>query len=564
MQTRMLRDPWVGMVIGLLCFGVEAVASLPTGQAAVTLTAGGRSIPLTHAYARLELDLESREQVAVLLTDATVPDALLDRGVSLWDLLANAGIANGLHFRLSGEGRGEDWKVVHPNVNTGCGICSDWVAQASQAAGTVQGKVFTAAVQTTGGTRWEFRGEFNAELKPGWEAAAEAKATPAQRGIRKQLRADGNHFTPDGFFLAALMNPASVKLYLDAGMPPDTPNPDTGDTMLLGLLGGADLSSAQRAAVRELIRRGADVNRGAREGGGTPLARAFCCADVVRALLDAGAKMGGPSGQPGQTAAQMLMNTAIAFDKPDVIRLLVDRGYPVAAEREKLLESASGRPEIEAILRGTAAAKAPAEAPPAVRSTSKLPAEAPPGAVPARAELSPAAARQALAARQIAFTSEEFWFALMDQDAERVLLFLDAGMDPNQRRESIQDTPLLFASTWNFSEHAAARTAIILGLIAHGADVNALDTNDATPLLHAAQYCPADVVRAMLKAGAKAKVQAKGGATPMMMAVIFGRADNVKALLEGGYDVKPELESLLQIAAGHPEIQQMLKAAAKR
>jgi hypothetical protein len=447
-------------------------------------------------------------------------------------------------------------------VNTGCGICSDWVAQARRGAGTVQGKVFTAAVQTTEGTRWEFRGEFQAELKPGWEAAAEAAATPAQRGIRKQLRADGSHFTPDGFFLAALMNPANVKLYLDAGMPPDTPSPDSGDTLLLGLLGGSELSPEQRAAVRELIRRGADVNRRSKEGGGTPLARAFCCADIARALLDAGAKMEGPSGQPGRTAAQALMDTAIAFDKPDVVKLLVERGYPLAAERDELLERASGRPEIEAVLRGAAPAARAAGAPPPARGTAKPPAEAPPGAATTRAELSPAAARQALAARNIDFTPEAFWFALMDQDADRVSLFLDAGMNPNLRREHLNDTPLLFASTWDYSQHAAERTAVILGLIAHGADVNAPDINDATPLLHAAQYCPAEVVRAMLKAGAKTKVQAKGGATPMMMAVIFGRADNVKALLEGGYDVKPELDSLLPIAATHPEIQSMLKAAA--
>jgi hypothetical protein len=233
----------------------------------------------------------------------------------------------------------------------------------------------------------------------------------------------------------------------------------------------------------------------------------------------------------------------------------------VAAERDRLLERASGRPEIEAILRGTTPAKPPAEETPAARSTSKPPAEALPGATAPRAEMSPAAARQALAARNIEFTAEAFWFALMDQDADRVLLFLDAGMSPNLRRESVNDTPLLFASTWDYSQDTAARTAIILGLIARGADVNAPDINDATPLLHAAQYCPAEVVRAMLKAGAKTRVQARGGATPMMMAVIFGRADNVKELLDGGYDVKPELEMLLQVAAAHPEIQSMLKAA---
>ncbi len=44
------------------------------------------------------------------------------------------------------------------------------------------------------------------------------------------LRADGLPFTPDWFFTSALMSADNVVRYLDAGMPPDTPNPSTGDT----------------------------------------------------------------------------------------------------------------------------------------------------------------------------------------------------------------------------------------------------------------------------------------------------------------------------------------------
>jgi len=94
--------------------------------------------------------------------------------------------------------------------------------------------------------------------------------------------------------------------------------------------------------------------------------------------------------------------------------------------------------------------------------------------------------------------------------------------------------------------------------------VNRADSNNAPPILHAAQYCETAAVRALLKAGARTNVKAKGGATPMMMAVIFNRADNVAALLEGGYDVKPELDMLRSVAASYPETLRMIEAAAKK
>jgi hypothetical protein len=560
MKHSSVRLSQLTMMVALVAMaGLAAPAEM--GTAAVTLTVDGRAIQLTHAYARLEMSLESQAEPVVLLTAEPVPQELLDRGYSLRDILANSGAVHGLYFRLPPQGRAESWKVVHPDLDTGCAICSDWVAQATRGDGSIRGRVFTESVQTTDGKHWEFKGEFQAPLLPSWEMAAEAKATPGQKEIRKKLREDGHHFSPEDFFLAAMMNPADVVRYLDAGMPPDTPDPDSGDTILFSLLGGDQPDPEAVTAVLALIRRGADVNRVSRKGGDTPLARAFCCADVVRALLGAGARLDGPSGQSGRTAAQALVDLAVTFHHPEVIRLVMARGHSLGAEREDLLERAAGQPELIAALGGKAP---PAEMPPGpaaqpTGSAARPPAEAP----PARRALSRTEAFERLKARGTPFTSDAFWGAMMDHDAETVLLFLDAGMTPNQAREGIGDTPLLFASTWNYGTDTADKTAIILGLIAHGADVNYADINNAPPLLHAAEYCPVEVVRALLKAGAKTAVKAKGGATPMMMAVIFGRADNVQALIEGGYDVKAELNSLLPIAGAHPEIKDMLTAAAK-
>ena len=536
-------------------------AAPPPGRADVTLTVDGQAIRLVHAYARVELNMDSVAELAVLLTDRPLSVELLDRGIPLHELLANAGQAHGLHFSLTGEGRPEGWNVVHPLLSTGCVQCSDWDAEATRTAAAVRGRVFTRKPQQTNGRSWSFSGEFNAVVEPGWEAAAEAAATPAQRALRKQLRAEGLHFTPDWFFTGALMNAGNVIRYLDAGMPPDTPNPSTGDTLLLEMLGG-DLSDGQRAAVKELLRRGADANRVSQQGGGTALARVYCCADIAGALLDAGARLDAPSGQKGRTAGQALMDAAIALSKTDVVRLLVARGYPVAAERDRLLKDAVGRPEVEKILREATGARG--SRPPADARPSRPPAEAAPARAPVRPMPSRAEAAATLEARGLPPSQDALWRALMDDDAEMVRLLLAAGVSPNEPRAHDGATPLLFVTFRQYGGKSAVQTAMVLDLIAAGADVNRADSNNAPPILHAAQYCETAAVRALLKAGARTNVKAKGGATPMMMAVIFNRADNVAALLEGGYDVKPELDMLRSVAASYPETLRMIEAAAKK
>jgi len=555
-----IRQLITALFAALLMAATHAAAP-PPGRADVTLTVDGQAIRLVRAYARVELNMDSVEELAVLLTDRPLSPELLDRGVPLHDLLANAGLAHGLHVSLTGEGRPEGWNVVHPSLSTGCAVCSDWDAAATRTAAAVQGRVFTRKPQQTNGHAWSFAGEFHAVVKPGWEAAAEATATPGQSAIRRQLRADGLHFTPDWFFTGALMNPDNVVRFLDAGMPPDTPNPSTGDTLLLEMLGG-DLSVGQQTAVKALLRRGADANRVSRQGGGTALARVYCCADIAAALLDAGARLDAPSGQADRTAGQALMNTAIVLSKTEVVRLLVARGYPVAAERDRLLKDAVGRPEVEQILHEAlgAAGRRPTAAPPPSRPLAEaLPTSAPARPMPGRAE-----AVVTLGSRDLPLTQESLWRALMDDDAETVRLLLAAGVSPDVPRAHDDATPLQFVVFRQYGPKAAVQTALVRDLIACGADVNRPDSNNAPPILHAAQYCEAAAVRALLKAGARTNVKAKGGATPMMMAVIFNRADNVAALLEGGYNVKPELDMLRGVAASYPEILTMIEAAAKK
>lgn len=162
---------------------------------------------------------------------------------------------------------------------------------------------------------------------------------------------------------------------------------------------------------------------------------------------------------------------------------------------------------------------------------------------------------------------DALWSAVMQLDADAAVQALEAGADPSARRSPPQsDTPLLFVISVGCrdADEAADARRIFDALLAHGADVNAADTNDASPLLHAAEGCDAAMVKALIDRGAKLHARARGGATPMMMAVIYNRVDVVKVLLAAGYDIKNEQIPLDSMLADKPEIKRLLSKGKKK
>jgi ankyrin repeat protein len=68
-------------------------------------------------------------------------------------------------------------------------------------------------------------------------------------------------------------------------------------------------------------------------------------------------------------------------------------------------------------------------------------------------------------------------------------------------------------------------------LVEAGANVNLADSNNATPLFHAAGICDAvELVRALLAAGADPTPATHGNVTAAEMAGVMGCADNEAAI----------------------------------
>ena len=106
---------------------------------------------------------------------------------------------------------------------------------------------------------------------------------------------------------------------------------------------------------------------------------------------------------------------------------------------------------------------------------------------------------------------------------------LDAGADPNALNHN-EETPL----------HSAARftrnTEVFRMLLEAGADPNVKDGFTLTPLHHAALVDLRDVIVLFLEYGADINVQGKNGDTALSFAISDGYYDLVKLLLEKGAD----------------------------
>lgn len=117
--------------------------------------------------------------------------------------------------------------------------------------------------------------------------------------------------------------------------------------------------------------------------------------------------------------------------------------------------------------------------------------------------------------------------------AKTVELLLDHGADIEARNYN-EATPLIWASV-----HGA--TEVVKALLDRGADVEAKDKYGETALIGAACECAVidmpetlESMKLLLKKGGKVNARAKDGGTALMAAASAGRTQNMKLLLDNG------------------------------
>lgn len=147
----------------------------------------------------------------------------------------------------------------------------------------------------------------------------------------------------------------------------------------------------------------------------------------------------------------------------------------------------------------------------------------------------------------------------VESDLEVVKILVDKGADVNAR-DLINSTPLLWAAGFGKPETVAF-------LISKGADVKATDDNGWTPLIWAAGLGQPMTVDILVKAGADlAKADNTAGDTALLRAARTGKPESVKLLLDAGADLKATNKTgqtalHLAAASGNVEKVKLLLAA---
>jgi ankyrin repeat protein len=151
--------------------------------------------------------------------------------------------------------------------------------------------------------------------------------------------------------------------------------------------------------------------------------------------------------------------------------------------------------------------------------------------------------------------------AVIAGDIARIRELIDAGADVNAK-DALDRTPLHLAAFHG-------RTEIIDLLIAHGADVNARDLTATSPL-HAAVVAgkQGEAVRMLLDRGADLHAINEEGQSALHLAAATGQPKLTKFLIERGADVhKVDFDGRLPVYYArenrHPQTTSVLERAAK-
>ena len=176
-----------------------------------------------------------------------------------------------------------------------------------------------------------------------------------------------------------------------------------------------------------------------------------------------------------------------------------------------------------------------------------------------------AAGLAALRERKLDFDEPSFSRALMTADSDAVRAYLDAGMSANHVfADENKRTPLmiLFFGRQACAQGAGGR-AIVSLLIQRGANVNAQDEMQNTPLMFAADNCDRETLRVLLKAGAKLNTKNWAGLTALSMGIVSGNPGLEELIAAGARLDAQTAKAYADAYKGNPKALALVKKASQ-
>jgi hypothetical protein len=162
-------------------------------------------------------------------------------------------------------------------------------------------------------------------------------------------------------------------------------------------------------------------------------------------------------------------------------------------------------------------------------------------------------------------TYDQLTSSLLDLEPEEVAALFDANTLSQQRRQANEGLSLWSAlsSGCHSSKHRLEHASDLVGLLhKQGLDINARDDLNNSPLLLAAQYCPVEVIQAMVNNGAKLNVFNTQKVSELSMAIVSNNWDAVAFLVEKGSRLpKKAIEELFLELPDNPSKLAILKKA---
>jgi HEAT repeat protein len=175
-----------------------------------------------------------------------------------------------------------------------------------------------------------------------------------------------------------------------------------------------------------------------------------------------------------------------------------------------------------------------------------------------------------LRARQVTFEEGSFYRALSEGDADLVRAFLDAGMSPTAPVSGLGPPIRVMFFNGEACDPAERPTrpetkATARLLLDRGADPNGSDANGNTALMEAASHgCDREVMRMLIKAGARIDAKNASNLTPFEMGLFYGH-DGLDEIIAAGYRLPPDKAKMYaQGYANRPAALAMIKKATKK